>query len=65
MSRLRGNGKIKPTRKDTRNVLIYIDERSVALTPFGSLSRRNSIRVISRAKSWTAKLRAALALLFR
>jgi hypothetical protein len=51
-------------QKDTRVVLIPIDEGSVTLTPFGSLSRMNSIRVSGPAKSWTAKLRAAFALLF-
>jgi hypothetical protein len=47
------------------SVYIQIDESSVTLTPFGSLSRMNPIRVSRRAKSWAAKLRAAFALLFR
>jgi hypothetical protein len=45
----------------TRIVLIQIDEGSVALTPFGSLSRMNPLSVSRRAKSWTAKLRAVFA----
>jgi hypothetical protein len=39
-------------------------ENSATLTPFGSLSRINPAKV-SSGKSWTAKLRALLALLFR
>jgi hypothetical protein len=64
MSFGRGTSGIKRASKDTRNVLIKIDEGSVALTPFGSLSRMAPIRVSGPVKSWTAKLRAAFALLF-
>jgi hypothetical protein len=64
MSFGRGTLGIKRASKDTRIVLIQIDEGSVTLTPFGSLSRMNPIRVSGPAKSWTAKLRAAFALLF-
>jgi hypothetical protein len=45
-------------------VVIQIEENSVTLTPYGSLIRIPGARAI-RAKSWTAKLRAVLAFLFR
>jgi hypothetical protein len=45
-------------------MLIQIDENSVTLTPFGSLIRITPAKSAG-AKSWTAKLRAMLALLFR
>jgi len=45
-------------------VLVQMDENSVTLTPFGSVIRINTAR-LSNGKSWTAKLRAVLALLFR
>jgi hypothetical protein len=45
-------------------VLIQMDENSATLTPFGSLIRVNTPK-ISSGKSWTAKLRAVLASLFR
>jgi hypothetical protein len=45
-------------------VLIQIDENSATLTPFGSLIRTAPARSAG-AKSWTAKLRAMLAFLFR
>jgi hypothetical protein len=43
---------------------VQIDENSVTLTPFGSVIRATPAKLGS-AKSWTAKLRAVLALLFR
>jgi hypothetical protein len=47
-------------------VRVQIDECSVTLTPFGSLSHINQIiRLNASGKSWRAKLRAMLALLFR
>jgi hypothetical protein len=45
-------------------MLVHMDENSASLTPFGSLIRIPPGRA-TRAKSWTAKLRALLALLFR
>jgi hypothetical protein len=45
-------------------MLVQIDENSVTLTPFGSLIRINPVKA-SRGRSWTAKLRAVLALVFR
>ena len=42
-------------------MLVHIDENSVTLTPFGSLIRISPVRA-SRGRSWTAKLRAVLAL---
>jgi hypothetical protein len=45
-------------------MLVQIEENSATLTPFGSLIRISSAKV-SRGKSWAAKLRAVLALLFR
>jgi len=45
-------------------VLVQIDENSATLTPFGSLIRIGPVKM-SRGRSWTAKLRAVLALLFR
>ena len=50
--------------KETRVVLVQMDENFATLTPFGSLSRVNQAK-LSNGKSWTAKLRAVLALLFR
>jgi len=51
-----------------RVVLIQIDENSVTLTPFGSLiritPRAGALTRVGGAKSWSAKLWAALALLF-
>ena len=45
---------------------VQIDECSVTLTPFGSLSCINPIiRLNASGKSWRAKLRAVFALLFR
>jgi hypothetical protein len=41
-----------------------MDENSATLTPFGSLIRISAAKV-SSGKTWTAKLRAVLALLFR
>jgi hypothetical protein len=41
-----------------------MEENSASLTPFGSLIRVNPTKV-SRGKSWTNRLRAILALLFR
>ena len=49
MSFGRGTSEIKRASKDTRIVLIQIDEGSVTLTPFGSLSRMNPIRVSGRS----------------
>jgi hypothetical protein len=49
----------------SRVVRIQIDECSVTLTPFGSLSRMNPIGVNGARKSWRAKLRMVLAFLFR
>jgi hypothetical protein len=52
-------------------VLVQIDENSATLTPFGSLVRINPAKVmwgkgnLSSGKSWRARLRAVLALLFR
>jgi hypothetical protein len=46
-------------------MLIQIDEKSATLTPFGSLIRRTTPAKSADAKSWTAKLRAIFALLFR
>jgi len=43
---------------------VQIDENWATLTPFGSLIRANPAKLGS-AKSWTAKLRAVLALHFR
>jgi hypothetical protein len=45
-------------------MLVQIDENSVTLTPFGSLIRNSPVKV-SRGRSWTAKLPAVLALVFR
>jgi hypothetical protein len=45
-------------------VLIQIDENSVILTPLGSVIRRTPAKSTG-TRSWTAKLRAVLALLFR
>jgi len=45
-------------------MLVQIEENSATLTPFGSLIRISPVKV-SRGRSWTAKLRAVLALLFR
>jgi hypothetical protein len=64
MSFRRGTPAIKRASGGIRIVYIQIDEGSVTLTPFGSLSRMKPIRVSRRAKSWAAKLRAAFALLF-
>jgi hypothetical protein len=50
--------------KETRVVLVQMDENSATLTPFGSLIRIKPVRV-SSGRSWKAKLRALLALLFR
>jgi hypothetical protein len=47
-----------------RVVLVQIGENSATLTPFGSLIRIQATRA-GAAKSWSAKLRALLALLFR
>jgi len=49
--------------RETRVVLIQIDENSVTLTPFGSLIRTAPAKP-SGAESWTAKLRRMFALLF-
>jgi hypothetical protein len=47
-------------------VFIRIDESSVTLTPFGSLiGTAPPVMVRGTAKSWTEKLRAVFALLFR
>jgi len=47
-------------------VFVQIDESSVTLTPFGSLIRAAPpLMVSSGARSWTEKLRAVFALLFR
>ena len=46
-------------------MLVQIDENSASLTPLGSLIRINPAKVVSSGKSWTAKLRAVFALLFR
>jgi hypothetical protein len=45
-------------------MLVRMEENSATLTPFGSLIRISPARV-SVSRSWTAKLRAVLALLFR
>jgi len=45
-------------------MLVRMEDNSATLTPFGSLIRVNPAKVRS-GKSWTAKLRAILALLFR
>lgn len=45
-------------------MLVQMDENSATLTPFGSLIRISAAKV-SSGKTWTAKLRAVLALLFR
>jgi len=50
--------------KENRVVLVQMGENSATVTPFGSLSRITPAKV-SGGKSWTAKLRALLALLFR
>jgi hypothetical protein len=63
-SGITGNPGVHYGAKDTCVVRIQIDENSVTLTPFGSLIRINPARA-SGAKSWTAKLRALFALLFR
>jgi hypothetical protein len=47
-----------------RVVRIQIDENWVTLTPFGSLIRIAPAKPAT-AKSWTAKLRALIASLFR
>jgi hypothetical protein len=52
-------------------VLVQINENSAILTPFGSLVRSNPAKVMlgkghqSSDKSWRARLRALLGLLFR
>ena len=52
-------------------MLVQIGENSATLTPFGSLIRVNPAKVmlgkghLSGGKSWRARLRAILALLFR
>ena len=46
-------------------MLIQIDENSATLTPFGSLVQIGNSVKVSSGKSWIAKLRAVLALLFR
>jgi len=46
-------------------VLVQIDENSATLTPFGSLIRINPGKPGGVAKSWTARLCAVFALLFR
>ena len=46
-------------------VLIRTEENSATLTPFGSLIRIRPAKVVSHGKSWTAKLRAVFASLFR
>ena len=47
-------------------MLIQIDENSVTLTPFGSLiritRRAGTLTRVGGSKSWSAKLRAVLAL---
>jgi hypothetical protein len=54
-----------------RVVLVQIGENSATLTPFGSLIRVNPGMMmlgkghLSSGKSWRARLRAILALLFR
>jgi hypothetical protein len=45
-------------------VLVQMEDNSATLTPYGSLIRISPAKV-SSSKSWTAKLRAVLALLFR
>jgi hypothetical protein len=45
-------------------MLVQIEENSATLTPFGSLIRISPVKV-SRGRSWTARLRAVLAFLFR
>ena len=45
-------------------VLVRMEDNSATLTPFGSLIRISPPKV-SSSKSWAAKLRAVLALLFR
>ena len=45
-------------------VFIQVEENAVTLTPFGSLIRITPAKR-NGARSWTAKLRAVLALLFR
>jgi hypothetical protein len=45
-------------------VLIQIGDNSATLTPFGSLIRITPTRA-GGAKSWSARLRAVLALFFR
>jgi hypothetical protein len=52
-----GNGKL--------SVLVRIDESSVTLTPFGSVIRTDPVKPNGGTKSWTGKLRALLASLFR
>jgi hypothetical protein len=47
-----------------RAVYIQIEENSATLTPFGSVTRITPTKSVA-AKSWTARLRAVLALLFR
>jgi len=41
-----------------------MEDNSATLTPFGSLIRISPAKVSSSGKSWAAKLRAVLALLF-
>jgi hypothetical protein len=47
-----------------RAMLIQMDGNAASLTPFGSLVRITPAKSAG-AKSWTAKLRSALASLFR
>jgi len=53
------------TGRGNRVMLVQIEENSATLTPFGSVIRINPASRVSNGKSWMAKLRAVLALLFR
>ena len=52
------------TGRGNRVMLVQIDENSATLTPLGSLIRISPVKV-SRGRSWTARLRAVLAFVFR
>ena len=57
-------GNFVPVAWESSVVFIQVEENAVTLTPFGSLMRISPAK-LSNSKSWTAKLRAVLALLFR
>ena len=45
-------------------MLVRMEDNSATLTPFGSVIRISPAKVANSSRSWTAKLRAVLALLF-